>query len=260
MPELAEVEMVRRGLRVLEGRSVTGTTSARYPKFSSARLSEGQTWHRVTRHGKWLTIELDAGWLQLHLGMTGRLDLTAAGGTPRPLTHVHATFRFDDGQLLRFSDPRRFGRIRFATSELEGIEVGPEPGSERAHATLSVAIARRSTPVFLTLLDQTVCAGVGSYLAQEALWRAKVAPHATSLSAARIRRLSDALAAVVVDAIRCGGVSMRDYVHVDGSRGSMQDRLECYGRSGEICNRCGTRLSRQVIGGRGVTWCRRCQR
>jgi formamidopyrimidine-DNA glycosylase len=260
VPELAEVEMVRRGLRILEGCTVVVATAARYPKFTSARLSTGQTWHRITRHGKWLAVELDTGWLQLHLGMAGRLDLTAPGGTPAPLTHVHATFRFDDGHVLRFSDPRRFGRVRFTVSELDGIDVGPEPGSPDARAALSAAIARRSTPVFLTLLDQTVCAGVGSYLAQEALWRAKVAPHASSLSAARVGRLSDALAAVVADAISYGGVSMRDYVHVDGSRGSMQDRLECYGRSGEECSRCGTLMSRQTIGGRGVTWCRRCQR
>jgi formamidopyrimidine-DNA glycosylase len=252
--------MVRRGLASLGGAAVVAVNGAVHPRFSAAATAAGSVWHQVSRRGKWLAVELDHGWMQLHLGMTGRLDLTAAGATPVPLGHVHAGFRFADGRLLRFSDPRRFGRITWAATAFEGIELGPEPGEPAAHATLDAAVRRRTTAVFLTLLDQMVCAGVGSYLAQEALWRARVAPHATRLSPVRVTRLSDALAAVVADAISHGGVSMRDYVHVDGSRGSMQDLLECYGRAGQPCRRCGSGLRRQVIGGRGVTWCPRCQR
>lgn len=260
MPELAEVELVRRGLASLDGAVIAAVEASTHPRFSAATASAGSTWHRTTRRGKWLAVELDRGWLQMHLGMTGRFDLTASGVSPVPLGHVHASFRFTDGRVLRFSDSRRFGRISHAVEPFDGINLGPEPGDAGAYVALAGAVRRRSTPVFLTLLDQSVCAGVGSYLAQEALWRARVAPHATRLSPVRIRRVSDALAAVVGDALENGGVSIRDYVHIDGSRGSMQDLLECYGRAGKPCGRCSSSLRRQVIGGRGVTWCPRCQR
>lgn len=260
MPELAEVEIVRRGLETLRSARVRNVTTSGFAKHDSALGSVGALFGDTLRRGKWLSTQLTPeSWMQIHLGMTGRLDLTLPGNTPRVLTHVHVTWIFDDGRVLRFADPRRFGRIRLRGDAFTGLDQGPEPGDPGMRDHLAKVLQRRSTPVFNVILDQSVCAGVGSYVAQEALWRAGVAPQNVSLSVGEIDLLADALADVVADSLAAGGVSMRDYVHIDGTRGSMFEKLVCYGRSGDACVRCLSPLLGARIGGRGVTWCAACQ-
>jgi formamidopyrimidine-DNA glycosylase len=252
--------MLRRGLLLLTGSKVVSTETSTFSNFCDAsRIKSGRVM-AIERRGKWLAIQIDKLWLNIHLGMTGRLDLTPPDSRVNHLAHVHVTWVFDNGFVLRFADPRRFGRVRVTTTPFELINFGPEPMDDSFTESLCEVTYRRRTPIFLTLLDQKVCAGVGSYLAQEALWYAKIAPHASNLSRVRATRLAQALNFVTSEAVSKGGASMRDYAHVDGSRGTMQDYFNCYGRAGKPCSRCGSVLRKSVISGRGVTWCGRCQR
>lgn len=268
MPELAEVEIVRAALhRGLTGRRVVDVTVADPAdgRFAAAAQLAGAVVTGVQRRGKYLLVACDdAREAVLHLGMTGQLRLFAAGETLPALTHLRARWTCDDGTRLAHRDVRGFGRVHVVTAgDYRGCgalaSLGPEPLTPGFVRAATAALAGRNVAVKALLLDQRRIAGAGNYLADETLWAARVHPAARQLSAADARLVVAELEAQVRRALAAGGMSMRDYVHPDGSTGTHQQQLRCYGRAGSPCPRCGTLLAKTTVAGRGTTFCPACQ-
>jgi formamidopyrimidine-DNA glycosylase len=271
VPELPEVETIRRQLepRVVR-RTVLAAEGHPSGKFVGAADAAGARITDVRRRGKYLLLGLDEDReLVVHLGMTGRLQLRAGSSTPD--AHVRAWWRLDglDGrpdERLELHDVRRFGRVavvpRGDHAALPTLAaLGPEPFDPAfTGAHLWRALRRSSAQVKTQLLSQRPVAGVGNIYADEALWRAGVHPASRRVSAAAATRLRDEIVTVLARAIERGGTTLRDYRTVEGATGTNQLHLECYGRHGEPCRRCGTTLSRSVVDGRGTTFCADCQR
>lgn len=264
MPELPEVETVRRGLAPrLVGRTLVDAWGHPSAKFASAPEAVGRRVDEVDRRGKYLLVELDDGLtLVVHLGMTGQLRV-APPAAPDP--HDRAWWDLDDGNRLSFRDVRRFGRIAVVGDDRSALPtlaaLGPEPfdpAFTAEHLWRSVRASRAR--IKTQLLGQRVVAGVGNIYADEALWRAGINPTARTISRPAAARLRDAIVEVLTEAIAHDGTTLRDYRTVEGGTGSNQLRLACYGRSGEPCERCGIELRRRVVDGRGTTWCPTCQR
>jgi len=264
VPELPEVETLRRQLAPLVTRRRVGDVlAATHPRFSEARRATGATVKAVKRRGKYLIMELSGERdLVLHLGMTGQLLWSDEG--PPEGEHTHLGLVFTNG-VLWFRDPRRFGRaVVVPRGEYDSLPtlaaLGPEPDDPTfTPARVQEYLSGDGTPVKARLLEQRLVAGVGNYLADETLWHARVNPFARALSAEECSAVRAALRRVVNASIRAGGVSERDYVHVDGSRGGYAARLAVHGRAGEPCLRCGERLARGRVAGRGTVWCPVCQ-
>ncbi len=286
MPELPEVETLRRSLEPrLVGRRLGAARAFDHPKFSPALEVVGAVAEGVARRGKYLLIALDDGReLIVHLGMTGQLLVGGPGsvgpegqGASAADRHERAAWRLDpvtrtdavaggDERWLVLRDARRFGRVRVvdagdhaSLSTLHAL--GPEPFDPSFTAEhLHFALARSRRAVKTQLLSQRPVAGVGNIYADEALWAAGIDPAARRLSRPRARRLRDALVEALAAGVEHGGTTLRDYRRSDGTTGSHQRHLRCYGRAGRPCVRCGAPLRRKVIDGRGTTWCATCQR
>ncbi len=290
MPELPEVETVRRGLApLLVGRTLRRvvTTAASYffltaPDELGRRLA-GRRFLSLTRHGKYLLAELDdRSTVLMHLGMTGQLFSQEAVGprllrttrtgalTPEvqsdfsPDAHTHVQFEFEDqGPAVYFRDPRKFGKIAWLAPGAEEprlAKLGPD-ALELTGSLLMATAKRRKTALKLTLLDQSVVAGIGNIYADEALFLAGLHPlRATaSLKVQEADQLAAAVQQVLNRAIATGGSSISDYIAADGSRGQYQDERKVYARTGEACRRCGTLVQRIIVGTRGTHFCPRCQ-
>lgn len=265
MPELPEVETVRRGLEpLLRERVLVSAGSHPSPKFTPALEAVGRSIEGIGRRGKYLLLALDDGrCLVIHLGMTGQLRVDAPGASNDP--YDRAWWRLDDDRRLAFRDVRRFGRLAVVGEDLAAMPtlaaLGPEPFDEAFNAESLWRDLRRSRiRVKTQLLGQRVVAGVGNIYADEALWRARIHPANRQISRPAAERLHRAIVDVLIQGIRNGGTTLRDYRTVDGGSGSNQHRLDCYGQAGEPCPRCGTEMRRSVIDGRGSTWCPTCQR
>lgn len=257
MPEIAEVELVRRGLQALDGSLISRVEilDAKLEELPVGAL-EGRRVLSCVRHGKLLGLELDNGEvLSFHLRMTGNLLLES---------HAKARLRlhFEPAGCLSLVDPRRFGTVVLSAAERFGETAGPDLFDEDLTAAVLAARAGRSRrSLKAVLLDQQVLAGVGNYMADEALWQAKLDPvrPATTLSRAEWRRVLAALRRVAAKALERGGASFSDYRRADGARGEMQEAFKAYGRAGEPCLRCGRSLAKTIVGGRGTTYCQHCQ-
>jgi formamidopyrimidine-DNA glycosylase len=278
MPELPEVETVRRGLaRALEGRRLARVVQRRtdlrfpLPENFAARL-EGRRVVAVGRRAKYLATELDDGMVWLcHLGMSGRL-LLGTGKAPPPEPHDHILIETDDGTWLRFNDARRFGMMDLCSSNALGEHwllrgLGPEPlGEEFNGPALAAALAGKRTPIKAALLDQRVVAGLGNIYVSEALFRAGISPRrlARSVRGPRADALAAAVKATLAEAIEAGGSSLRDYVQTSGELGYFQHRWAVYEHEGERCPRCDGRgcrgIRRIVQTGRSTYYCPRHQR
>lgn len=278
MPELPEVETVRRGLApALEGRRLKTVTLNRgdlrfpFPPNFAARLT-GARLERLNRRAKYLLGELDSGaTLLMHLGMSGsfRVEDSLPGAFARPRSldprHDHVIFETEAGARVVFNDPRRFGFMTLigageTSPYLEGL--GPEPLSNSFNApVLAGALAGKRSPVKAVLLDQRVVAGLGNIYVCEALFRAGVSPRrlAKNVGAARAERLAAAVKAVLNEAIEAGGSSLRDHAATDGTLGYFQHGFRVYGREGEPCRVCGTAVRRIVQSGRSSFYCSSCQ-
>ena len=275
MPELPEVETVRRGLEprlvghtlerveILDGR-LTGPDD---PIAMGFEL-DGERVVSAGRRGKYLLIGLESGrTLVVHLRMTGWFHHRAPGADDPDVRHLRARFALDDGSLLLYSDQRRFGTMRLI--EAGGLEeylsrrAGPEPlsGTWRWQ-DLRDGIAGRRTPIKAALLNQLIVAGVGNIYADEALWESRIHPEriAGSLNPAQIKRLHDAVILVLERGIAAQGASIRDYRGVDGQAGSMQERFNAYDREGEPCARCGRPIRKIRVAQRGTYYCPHDQR
>jgi formamidopyrimidine-DNA glycosylase len=270
VPELPEVETVVRSLAgELAGRRIVRVT-LRETRLRggvaadfSARL-EGRRIERLARRGKYVLAWLDDGavWL-VHLGMTGRLTLAAAG---RPdVVHDHVTVALDDGRLVTFNDARRFGRVAVVDPARLDDEAGrgldPLAAGFTTDALFALTRGRR-TSIKALLMDQRRVAGLGNIYVNEILFQAGVRPRrrAGRLGRAECARVVAAARRVLADAIRGGGSSISDYRDGLGRAGAFQLRHLVYDRAGAPCRRCGTPIRRLVHGGRSTFYCPRCQR
>ena len=210
-------------------------------------------------------IDLDAGSLILHLGMSGSLRVLDPA-TPL-VPHDHYDLLLESGRCLRFNDPRRFGSLHWSEGDPSDhpllAALGPEPLTSAFDADyLARRARRRRVTIKQFLMDQRVVVGVGNIYASEALFRAGVHPKraAGRVSGARLAALVEAVRAVLGDAIRAGGTTLRDYVGADGEPGYFRQRLYVYERTGQPCRRCRTPVRHLVQGQRSTYYCPRCQR
>jgi formamidopyrimidine-DNA glycosylase len=275
MPELPEVETVRRGLALkMSGRRILKAELRRpdlrrpFPPALAERL-DGARIGALGRRGKYILIELDAdGSLILHLGMSGRVTVGTATVPDAP--HDHVVLRINDGTVIRFNDPRRFGLIDYVKRGEEAQHpllagLGPEPlEGEFTGAYLASALAGKMTPVKSALIDQRIVAGLGNIYACEALFRAGISPRrlAASIGRGRAERLVGGIRAVLIEAIEAGGSSLRNYVQADGELGYFQHRWAVYGHEGVPCPGCdcATGVRRIVQAGRSTFYCAKRQR
>ncbi|MDP6704830.1 MAG: bifunctional DNA-formamidopyrimidine glycosylase/DNA-(apurinic or apyrimidinic site) lyase [Alphaproteobacteria bacterium] len=274
MPELPEVETVRRGLEgPLVGRRLVRVVQRRadlrwpLPESFEARL-RGRRVTRLDRRAKFLLAHLDDAtvWM-IHLGMSGRLFLSPRP-TPPPGPHDHVVVETDRGDVVTYQDHRRFGMMDLvAAASLERhpllCRLGPEPlGNSFDEVTLSDRLSGRRTPIKAALLDQRTVAGLGNIYVSEALYRAGISPRrlARTVAGRRAARLVPAIRQVLEDAIRAGGSSLRDYVQASGELGYFQHDFQVYDREGEACRRCGATVRRIVQSGRATYYCGGCQR
>jgi formamidopyrimidine-DNA glycosylase len=274
MPELPEVETTARGLQArIVGLHVTNIGGVDWPRMLPQTSEDdirfalvGKRVLSVGRKGKYLLVEFDGdNWLSVHRKMSGNLLLRPAD-TPFE-AHTHFEMAFDDGTLLRFVDPRKFGRVYLfhsseQTTDFLAERLGPDSLLELDASTLAEKLRKRKGRIKSLLLDQAFIAGVGNLYADEALWLARIHPLRTAdtLAPREVRALAEAIREVLTLAIERRGTSFSDYRDADGSAGQNQDFLNAYGREGQACPRCGTTLARILIGQRSSTFCPKEQR
>lgn len=262
MPELPEVETIRRQLEPwLVGVTVVDAASHASAKFTPAVEIVGATIESVGRRGKFLLFGLDDDReLVVHLGMTGQLREIADHDDP----YLRAWWRLSTGATLGYRDVRRFGRIRVARDgAYEGMlaDLGPEPlSADFTPEHLYQAVKRSRRHIKTQLLSQRPVAGVGNIYADEACFRAGIHPGARRLTRAQAAALHEAIVYVLRQGVDHGGTTLRDYRTVDGAEGDNQHHLDCYGRHGEPCVRCGAELRRLTLDARTTTFCATCQR
>ncbi|MBV8185316.1 MAG: bifunctional DNA-formamidopyrimidine glycosylase/DNA-(apurinic or apyrimidinic site) lyase [Hyphomicrobiales bacterium] len=297
MPELPEVETIRRGLApALEGASFTKVELRRrdlrfpFPRGFAKRL-EGAEVTALGRRAKYLVGELDSGdVLVIHLGMTGRFVVEESADGPkrrfepgrfyddteRIAAHDHVVFHLSTGKRVIYNDARRFGFMTLVKrDELDAHPLfhglGIEPiGNEFGAEALVGLFAGKTRPLKSALLDQRLIAGLGNIYVSEALFRAELSPRRAAntlagkgaLARARREALAEAIRRVLAEAIEKGGSTLRDYAKADGERGAFQHEFRAYGREGEACLRAGCRgtIARLVQSGRSTFFCRICQK
>mgnify|MGYP002478645711 FL=1 len=287
LPELPEVETVRRGLiPAMEGARIAQADIRRaglrwpFPPRLAERLT-GARIHRLRRRSKYILADLDAGeTILLHLGMSGRIIVSGWGephvpgqfhhGHPAPARHDHVVLDMDNGARVTFNDARRFGALDLVTTaEAEAhpllAVLGPEPlGNAFSAAHLAERFKGRKAPIKAMLMDQRIVAGLGNIYVCEALFRAGIHPArpAGRIGSARLESLSQAVRMVLIEAIEAGGSSLRDYRQTDGELGYFQHAFRVYDRAGLPCATpgCPGTVRRIVQSGRSTHYCPRCQR
>ena len=262
MPELPEVETVVRTLapRLTGRRILDARFSSRHvvrQKFPWLREKvRGQQVESVRRHGKFIVLALERGFLTVHLGMTGKLLLDSEPGP-----YARAVFDLDQG-LLVYDDIRHFGRIEWSPRLLDrAAALGPDALEIGLEEFLELLKQRRAR-VKPLLLNQRFLRGMGNIYTDEALFEARIHPRAiaSDLSRQRATRLHRAMIDILNTAVRLKGSSISDYVDADGQKGSFQLQHQVYGRAGEPCTICGTAIRRIVVGQRGTHYCPKCQK
>ena len=276
MPELPEVETVRRGLeKAMVGRRINQVVVRRsdlrrpLPQNFSDMLT-GREITQLDRRAKYLLIYLDSGNVVLvHLGMSGRMVIEQGTEVEVPARkHEHIAFSVGNGTVVRFSDPRRFGLMDLTREEklfnhplLKSI--GPEPlGEEFTAASLMNSLKGRKTTIKSALLDQRIVAGLGNIYVCEGLFIAGVSPRriTQNISISRVERLVSTIKEVLRAAINAGGSTLQDHVTPTGEMGYFQYNFKVYGREGKPCETCMRPVKRIVQAGRSTFFCARCQR
>ncbi|WP_380055210.1 bifunctional DNA-formamidopyrimidine glycosylase/DNA-(apurinic or apyrimidinic site) lyase [Falsihalocynthiibacter sp. SS001] len=283
MPELPEVETVRRGLApVMEAKRILRADIRRpdlrwpFPPDMAERLT-GKQILRLRRRSKYILADLDSGeTLIIHLGMSGRMQISgSATGTfphdlPTPAKHDHVVLDMEGGKRVTFNDARRFGAMDLvATANVEAhkliAHLGPEPlGNAFNQEYLADRLKNKKTPIKSALLDQGIIAGLGNIYVCEVLFRTQIRPETRSdfLSKDRIERLVPAVREVLSEAIESGGSTLKDHRQADGDLGYFQHSFRVYGREGLPCltEGCTGTIQRIVQSGRSSFYCAQCQR
>ena len=274
MPELPEVETIRRGLLPhVVGRAITGFRLAPgasrvirdVPPDAFAARVTGRRIDDLTRRGKYLFFRLDGNqppfYLAVHLRMTGSLLYRRAGDPPD--AYVRAVIALDDGSELRYADLRKLGQMWLVKSPEAAVgALGPEPlDAAFTAAKLRETLSHRRAPIKAVLLDQRAVAGLGNIYTDEALFAARTHPlrMANALTDPEVARLHRAIRRVLNDALGNRGSSFRDYVDAAGREGRHQLRVKVFRRTGQPCYVCGTEIARIKVGGRSTHFCPRCQ-
>ncbi|WEV61092.1 DNA-formamidopyrimidine glycosylase [Streptococcaceae bacterium ESL0729] len=271
MPELPEVENVRRGLeRLVRGKKITSVSLA-YPRMILTGAEEfeealiGQVVESVGRRGKYLILRLSNNVVISHLRMEGKYNLYQ-GEVPFN-KHYHVFIGFDDGSTLVYQDVRKFGTMELMDEGALGNyflakKIGPEPTPNDFKLDDFYHKLHKSKKIIKPyLLDQTLVAGLGNIYVDEVLWLAKIFPGdpANIIPREKIAALREAIIEVLEESIRLGGSSIRTYKNALGDEGSYQDKLQVYGKVGLPCPRCGTPIEKFKLSGRGTHFCPHCQ-
>ncbi len=270
MPELPEVETSCRGIaphcinaKIVD--IVIRQSKLRWPvEPALGRLLAQQTILAVKRRGKYLLLEMHIGNLMIHLGMSGSLRIVEQSLAVSK--HDHVDIVLDNGKLIRYNDPRRFGSVIFNQLGLEHpllIQLGVEPLTDDFNGDYLFAITqKRKVAIKALIMNSQVVVGVGNIYAQESLFRCGISPKrmANNISKSRIKHLVDEIKLVLNEAIAAGGSSLKDFTAVDGKPGYFQHTHQVYGRGGEPCTKCQKTLKQAVIGQRTTVYCGSCQR
>lgn len=277
MPELPEVEIVRRGLeQALLQQSIKHVEISRYdlrvpipPDF--ATLVAGRRIEKIQRRGKYIIMIMDGAHAAVwHLGMSGRVYIHPADMVPERLKHDHVVMHAANDTCVVFNDPRRFGMLYLSNAsawekEKPFVNMGPEPlGNSFNGPVLQERLKGRRTPIKVALLDQAIVAGVGNIYACEALYEAGINPQrpACDLDTAETDALARAVKLVLERAIAAGGSTLKDYHHTDGTLGYFQYHFSVYDREGDPCPDCSCRekVQRIVQAGRSTFYCKKRQK
>jgi formamidopyrimidine-DNA glycosylase len=268
MPELPEVETTLRGLSPL----ITNKTVTRVniyqenlrwkvPRHIPSTIKNCKV-KGIERRGKYLLIRFDAGFLLMHLGMSG--SIRVVNQSESLIKHDHFEICFDDKTCMRLNDPRRFGSVLFTRNGKHKLlsKLGVEPLSEEFDYTHLFNRSRNKTQNIKTfIMDSKVVVGVGNIYACESLYMSKINPKTQSgkVSHARYKLLTSSIKEVLSKAIDAGGTTLQDFAQVDGSPGYFRQTLSVYGREGEKCNTCNGKISRIVQNQRSTFYCTKCQ-
>jgi formamidopyrimidine-DNA glycosylase len=267
MPELPEVETIRQELtpyvigQTIRSVSLQWDGIVKQPSAEEfVSRVEGRTITGLTRRGKYLFFHLDGdGIIVMHMKMTGSLIVD-----PVSDRFTRARIEFDNGSVLHFWDPRKFGRMWLAKSERDVLDkLGPEPLDDGFSADMLADILKgRTAPLKPVLLDQSLIAGIGNMYADESLFEAKLHPErvAGSLSRAEVERLYNAIIKVLQKALVLKGASVRNYIRPDGGVGTAHDEFNVAHGTGKVCPNCGSEIRRIVVRGRGTYYCPSCQK
>lgn len=272
MPELPEVETVRRTLEpLINGKTIKNVT-VWYPKIIVGDANEfadklkNNKIITVDRYGKYLLIRLsDNLTLVSHLRMEGKYRLVDSKAPKQK--HEHVQFEFSDGSALRYDDVRKFGRMHLVETGTEKVvtgirHLGPEPNSSEFTINYFVnALTKKKKNIKNTLLDQTIVCGLGNIYVDEVLWQSEIHPlsSAQKIPRKQVQILHDNINQIIKRAIDLKGTSVHTFLDAAGDSGKYQNELNVYGRVGEPCIRCNTRLEKIKVGGRGTTFCSHCQ-
>ena len=272
MPELPEVETVRRGLeKLILGKKIS-SIEIRYPKMIKTDLDEfqnevpGQEIQSMGRRGKYLLFYLTDKVLISHLRMEGKYFYYPDQVPERK--HAHVLIHFEDGGTLVYEDVRKFGTMELLAPELLDAyfvskKLGPEPTEQDFDLEIFRGFLKKSKkPIKSHLLDQTLVAGLGNIYVDEVLWRAKVHPASPSqsLTRAEATAIHEQTIEVLGQAVEKGGSTIRTYTNAFGEDGTMQEFHQVYDKTGEACSRCGAIIEKIQLGGRGTHFCPKCQR
>ena len=272
MPELPEVETVRRGLeKMILGKKISNI-DIRYPKMIKTDLPEfqkempGQVIQSMGRRGKYLLFYLSDKVLISHLRMEGKYFYYPDQVPERK--HAHVLIHFEDGETLVYEDVRKFGTMELLAPELlDAYFVSKKLGPESTEQDFDLeifrgALKKSKKPIKSHLLDQTLVAGLGNIYVDEVLWRAKVHPSrlSSSLTAQEARKVHDETIKVLGEAVEKGGSTIRTYTNAFGEDGTMQEFHQVYDKTGQACSRCGAIIEKIQLGGRGTHFCPKCQR
>lgn len=273
MPELPEVETVRRGLNTLVRGQKILAVRINYKRMIQSDLTEfkaylvNQTIHQVNRRGKYLLFDLGEQTLVSHLRMEGKWLRYPSSEVPDN-KHFHAFFDLSNAQTLVYQDVRKFGTMELVkTLELADFfsrkKIGPEPTeADFDLKTLQDQLSGSQKKLKPYLLDQSLVAGLGNIYVDEALWLAKIHPSeiARHLSPQKVAELRRAVIHILAEGVKHGGSTIRSYQNALGMAGTMQDYLQVYGKTGQPCARCGTPIEKYKLAGRGTHFCPKCQK
>jgi len=273
MPELPEVETTCRGIQPFAKDQVIEQVIIRQAKLRWSVDKElnnklkGKKITAVNRRAKYLLLQTDAGDLMIHLGMSGSLRIIGKREAKKPLQkHDHVDICLSNGKTIRFNDPRRFGSIILNKQGEEHsllVKLGPEPLTDEFDATyLHAKAIGRKVAIKAFIMNNHIVVGVGNIYAQESLFLSGINPNraACKVSKPRMEKLVLNIKQVLADAIKAGGTTLKDFSGADGKPGYFQQTLNVYGRQGEACFKCETKLKQVTIGQRTTVYCSRCQK